>query len=151
MKSQYRFSLLFFLLIVAGDAYSMGKMFLFSEINGVVVRQGTPVTGATVEQEYRWAWKEESGTAITKTNAQGLFSFPAIVKNSFFGSLLPHEPMVRQTILIHYEGQTYKAWLFDKGNYDNNGELKGKPISLFCDLEAPLSHKGEVYGICQLR
>jgi len=129
----------------------MGKMYLFSEITGVVVKSSAPVQDATVEQEYRWAWKDETGKEQVKTDSQGNFSFPAIVRNSFFGSLLPHEPMIRQTLLIKHEGQVYKAWMFDKGNYDQNGELKGKPISLYCDLDEPLSHKGDVYGICQLR
>ena len=134
-----------------GVCNAMADMYLFSEVNGVVVKGGTPVSGAIVEQEYRWAWKDEAGTKQTKTDAAGIFQFPAVVKSSFFGSLLPHEPMVRQTLLIKHDGNVYKAWMFDKGNYKNNGELGGKPISLHCDLDDPLSHKGEVYGICQLR
>jgi hypothetical protein len=115
------------------------------------IDQYFPMSGAVVEQDFRWAWKGEEGRAQVKTDSDGKFSFPAINRKSFFGSLLPHEPMIRQTILIRHEGKEYKAWMFDKGNYKKNGELQGKPISLYCELEAPLSHKGEVYGICQLR
>lgn len=142
------FLVLFFF---AGVSNAMADMYLFSEVDGLVVKGGVPVTGAAVEQEYRWAWKDEVGTKQVKTDAEGKFRFPAVVKSSFFGSFLPHEPMVRQTILIKHDGNVYKAWMFDKGNYQNNGELKGKPISLYCDLDDDLSHKGEAYGICQLR
>ncbi len=129
----------------------MSKMYLFSEVKGIVVNKGVPIEGAIVEQEFRWAWKDEVGMEQTKTDAEGKFSFPAVVRSSFFGSLLPHEPMVTQTILIKFDGNVYKAWMFDKGDYKENGELNGKAISLYCELEEPLSHKDNVYGICQLR
>jgi len=128
----------------------MGSMVLFSSIRGRVLLEGKPVAGATVEREFRWAWKEETGTDATTTDQNGAFSFPAIVRSSFFGSLLPHEPVVRQTILIKHAGKTYKAWMFDKGNYRENGELNGRPIVLGCRLEAEPSKHGEVYGICEL-
>jgi hypothetical protein len=139
------------LLTITGESHAMSKMYLFSEVKGVVVQKGVPVEGAVVEQEFRWAWKDEVGLVQTKTATDGKFSFPAVVRSSFLGSLLPHEPMIRQTILIRYAGNEYKAWMFDKGSYKENSELQGKAISLYCDLEEPLSHKGEVYGICQLR
>lgn len=148
---KYKIFAIVLLLMTTGEAYAMSKMYLFSEVKGVVVKKGIPVKDAIVEQEFRWAWKDETGSAQTKTDENGKFSFPAVVRSSFFGSLLPHEPMITQTILIRHEGNVYKAWMFDKGNYKENGELNGKVISLYCELEEPLSHKGEVYGICQLR
>jgi len=151
MKYKKRFSVFLMLFFFLGVSNAMANMYLFSEVKGVVVKGGAPVHDAVVEQEYRWAWKDEVGTDSVKTDSEGKFNFPAVVKSSFFGSLLPHEPMVRQTILIKHDGNVYKAWMFDKGNYQENGELKGKPISLYCDLDDPLSHKGDVYGICQLR
>lgn len=129
----------------------MGKMYLFSDVTGVVVHKGVPVANAEVEQEFRWAWKDEVGLAKVKTDANGKFTFPAVIRSSFFGSILPHEPIVRQTILIKHDGKEYKAWMYDKRDYKENAELDGKSISLYCELEDPLSHKGDVYGICQLR
>jgi hypothetical protein len=58
--------------------------------------------------------------------------------------------MVRQTILIKHAGQTHKAWMFDKANYDDNGELQGKPIRLTCRLESHPTRRGDVFGICEL-
>jgi hypothetical protein len=132
-------------------AFAMGKLYLFSEVKGVVVMKGKPVIGATVEQEYRWAWKDEVGRSQVKTDSEGKFNLPAVISSSFLGSLLPHEPMIRQEILIKNDGREYKAWLLDKSNYKENGELNGKQISIYCELDDPLSHKGDVYGICQLR
>jgi hypothetical protein len=151
MKSKIIITIVILLILATGEAFAMGKMCLFSEVKGVVVMNGIPVSNAIVEQEFRWVWKDEVGNVQVKTDAAGKFSFPAAIRSSFFGSLLPHEPMIRQTILIKHEGKEYKAWMFDKGNYKENGELQGKPISLYCELNDPLSHKGEVYGICQLR
>ncbi len=145
------FVIVLFTVISIEKADAMTKMYLFSEVKGVVLKQGIPVEGAVVEQEFRWAWKDEVGRGQTKTDIAGKFSFPVVMRSSFLGSLLPHEPMVKQTILIKYEGQVYKAWMFDKGDYRENGELNGKAISLYCDLTAPLSHKDNIYGICQLR
>lgn len=61
---------------------------------------------------------------------------------------LPH---VEQDILIHHAGNTYKAWMFSKHDFDEHGELDGWPIELVCRLEAAIMHHGEVYGICELQ
>ena len=137
-------------LLLALSGTSMAKMVIFSAVQGRVLEQGEPVAGAVVEREFRWAWKDETGTDRATSGADGSFSLPAIERSSFLGSLLPHEPMVRQTILIRHGGKTYKAWMFDKGNYDNNGELKGRPIVMVCRLENAPKKTGEVFGICDL-
>jgi len=137
-------------LLAAAEGMAMGKMVLFSAVRGKVVQDGRPVQGAVVEREFKWAWKDETGRDNATTDANGEFSFSPVVRSSFFGSLLPHEPMVRQTILIRHGGQTYKAWMFDKGNYTDNGELKGRPIVMTCRLETQPQRRGEVFGICDL-
>lgn len=128
----------------------MAAMVIFSAVSGKVMHAGQPVAGAVVEREFRWAWKEENGKDVVTTDAAGEFRLPAIERNSLLGAVLPHEPMVRQTILIKHAGKTHKAWLFDKSNYDDNGELKGKPIRLTCRLESQPVRRGEVFGICEL-
>lgn len=127
----------------------MGNLCLFSAVTGVVLDHGRPVEGARLERSYEWRWKPESGRDETRTDADGRFRLPAITRGSLLGSLLPHEPFVRQTLLIHHAGRTYQAWMFNKGEYAENGELGGRPISLVCRLEASPEHHGEVYGICE--
>lgn len=142
------------LLVFNAKAHAMGKMYLFSAVQGVVVQKGQPVVGAVVEREYFWHWKDKRDKVQVNTDATGGFSFPEATGSSILGSLLPHEPVIQQTIRIIYQGQTYMAWALDKRDYEANTELAGKPISLLCDLDQPPSHKGpreRVYGICQLR
>ena len=138
-------------LLAAGKAIAMGKMCLFSEVQGTVLLNNQPVPGAVVEREFRWSWKDETGKDEITTGPSGEFKFPAIHRNSLLGSLMPHQPVIRQTILIRHGDQTYKAWMFDKLNYDENGELKGKPIVLSCRLETEPKRTGEVFGICDLK
>jgi len=57
------------------EGQTMGKMVWFSAVRGTVLQDGKPVAGA--------------------------FALPAIVRNSFLGSPLPHEPLVKQTIITH--------------------------------------------------
>lgn len=128
----------------------MGKMVLFSAVRGTVLQGGKPVSGARIERKYKWGWNSETGTDGATTDVRGAFSLPRIERSSFFGSFLPHQPSVDQAMLIHHGGKTYEAWVLLKQNYDDNGELQGKPISLTCRLETPPEHGGPVYGICDI-
>ena len=132
----------------AERANAMGKMCLFSAVKGVVLDHGVPVEGAILERTYQWAWKDQSGGDKAVTGAAGEFAFPAMWGQSLLGSILPHEPVVDETILIHHGDKTYKAWMFTRGNYREDGEL-GRPIVLVCRLEAEVTHHGRVYGICE--
>jgi hypothetical protein len=132
----------------------MGKLYLFSEVRGVVTQNGKPVSGATVEQTYAY---DEKISRMTQTNDAGEFFFPEVVMRSFWASIMPHEKRVEQTIKIKYEGGEYMAWAYVKHNYRQNGELDGKPISMLCALEAQpkrtevKSKVNSVFGICDLQ
>lgn len=130
----------------------MAKMVLFSAVDGVVTLNGAPVAGAKVRREFNWGMKDENGGDSTVTDANGRFSLPVITRRSWL-AFLPHEPVVQQTILIDVAGTSYKAWMYFKRNYDNNGELR-RPIRLACRLESdpdarPASYN-TVFGICDL-
>jgi hypothetical protein len=137
-------------LLLATQGSAMAKMVMFSAVSGKVLHNGKPVAGAAVEREFFWAWKSETGRDSTQTDAGGNFRFALVERSSLMGSLLPHEPIVRQTILIKHEGKTYKAWMYDKRNYRPDGEI-GRPIVMTCKLESELHHTGDVYGICDLQ
>lgn len=130
----------------------MAKMIIFSAVDGIITHNGAPVAGAKVERSFNWGMKDETGGDATVTDAQGHFSLPTITRRSWM-SFLPHEPVVQQTIIVHVEGSSYKAWMYFKRNYDDNGEL-GRPIRLTCRLESdpaarPASYN-TVFGICDL-
>lgn len=130
----------------------MAKLVLFSAVEGTISRNGAPVAGATVTREFLWSMKRETGSDTTVTDAAGRFSLPEITRRSLM-ALFPHEPVVRQTITIAVDGTSYKAWVYFKRNYDDNGELR-RPIRLSCRLETepvgrPASYD-EVFGVCDL-
>jgi hypothetical protein len=128
---------------------SVLELHLFSAVTGTVLEHGTPVAGAEIERTYTWAWKEVTATDAAKTDAQGRFSLPPVTATSILGSLLPHEPVVTQQIVIRNNGVLYRAWAFTKHNYRENGEL-GRPLNLTCRLEGPPAFHGDVFGLCSV-
>lgn len=128
----------------------MARMVLFSAIEGRVLDNGRPVAGAQIERSWRWSWKSEDGADRTTTAADGRFALPAVVRSSFLGSLLPHEPLVDQIITIVQGGKSYKAWAHFKRSYDDNSENKGRPLRITCRLESEPARRADVFGICEL-
>lgn len=122
--------------------------YLFSEVNGTVFLNGKPLPGAEVEQEYQW--KDTIKNTRVTTDANGRYRFPAVTEKSFLWSVLPHEPVVFQNLRIHYQGKVYKGWAQTKHNYDNNGELNGRPFQLRCELTDEPGPHPEIgsFGIC---
>lgn len=141
------------------EARTMGRMCLFSAVQGVVTEGGKPVAGAVVERHFKWAWKNETGVDRTQTDAQGRFHFDAIRRSSLLGGLLPHQPSVEQQIRIEHAGKSYIAWQFLREDYEDQSELFGQPINLQCDLGAqPRKHllernyvRHSIYGLCTLQ
>lgn len=125
-------------------------LYLFSSVQGVVLDKGKPVPGAEVERIYNWGWKDLTGQEKIVTGPDGSFHFDPVVESSFWASILPHEPVVTQKILIRHGGVEYKAWMFTRHNYEENGELNGKPVRLTCDLGSEPSAKGDIFGICAI-
>jgi hypothetical protein len=145
------FLALVLLLPACNEVNAMSKMCLFSEVKGQVLSQGKPISGALIERSFEWAWKGEKGQDTTTTAGDGSFSLPAIFRSSLLGSVLPHAAFIDQSILIRHQGRTFEAWLSNKINYQENGELDGRPISLVCRLEAKPDNKDKFFGICELR
>lgn len=141
-----------------GEVWAMGRMCMFSAVQGVVTDHGQPVAGATIERQFKWAWKGETGVDRTQTDAEGRFHFSPIWRSSFLGGLLPHEPSVEQEITIEQAGKRFTAWQFVRDSYDENSELFGQSIRLHCDLSTPpskhmLEHnfvRHGIWGICAL-
>ena len=168
MKWQARRSVRWLLVAVAatvvlvlagmGEVWAMGRMCMFSAVDGVVTEHGRPVAGATLERQFKWAWKGETGVDRAQTDAEGRFHFAPVWRSSFLGGLLPHEPSVEQEIRISAGGKSYIAWQFVRASYAENNELFGKPIALKCDLASEprkqvLEHnfvRHGIYGICEI-
>lgn len=126
------------------------KKCLFSEVSGVVLSAGKPVEGAEVERYYKWQGPDKSNRETVKTDAGGKFSLAAVYDAALLAAVFPHQPSIQQEIYIRYQGKEYEAYLLMKNNYEENGELKGKPLSLTCNLDTEPSRDGGFYGICTL-
>ena len=128
-----------------------GSNVLFSAVQGQVTSNGQPVSGADVVRHYRWAWNKSEGNDTVRTDAQGRFTFDAVRKSGGMSGLVPHEPVIFQEIVIHHGGREYIAWQFTKHNYDDRGELRGKPMNLLCELAKPAVDNGHYFGLCETR
>lgn len=120
----------------------MAKYVLFSAVSGTVYLNGAAVAEARIERKYYWRWSNERASDETTTDAQGRFSLKQIEASSM-SAWLPHEPYVEQSILVHYRGQQYEVWGYDKRNYSTNGELDGKAIKLRIELTLDLKRFGD--------
>jgi hypothetical protein len=142
------------MVLFATEVNAMGwKKILFSNVRGVVLIRGTPVKDALVTRWFEFGFTEESKTDTATTNGNGEFAFPEISRISLLASIAPAQPDVPQKISITHGGKEYMAWLFTKKNYDANGELRGKPIELVCELtnERIYDETTRVSGICRLK
>ncbi len=126
---------------------------MFSEVQGVVLKDGKPVAGAKVVREYTWAWNDASQKDEIITGTDGKFQFTLTNRLSLLTSIFPHEPVIHQKITITSESKEYLAWRFSKHDYDENGELNGKKIAIACDLgnKKGFHINDDIYGICVLK
>ncbi|MER2520539.1 MAG: DUF6795 domain-containing protein [Bdellovibrionales bacterium] len=135
----------------------MAKVCLFSEVDGIVFLHGKPVEGADVERQYEWAWGGKTFTDKVVTDANGAFHFSPAFKSMILGSVLPHQPVITQTINITHDQKSVRVWAYAKMLYDENSELGGKPIKISCYLDREPTHFAEKitsvspYGPCELR
>jgi hypothetical protein len=151
------------LLAGCGEVKAMGEVVLFSALSGKLLFNGKPVVGATLERETKWRWGKETVKDAATTAADGAFSFPAVKRKMLLGSLLPHEPVIEQTITVSYGGKSYMLWATDKRDYESNGELNyvargktglqtaadpRKQMSVTCKLESEPRHNGNIFGLC---
>jgi hypothetical protein len=133
-----------------GASMGFGKeKVLCSQFNGVLLSsEGEPMRGVRIERVWTWSFTGESAKDEALSDDQGRFRFERVTRSSLFSSIVPHEPEIRQEIKAHAPNGAVVLWGHAKHNYDDNGELRGRPIKVVCGIEkAP---PGEVlyYGTC---
>jgi hypothetical protein len=128
---------------------AMAKMMIWSPMKGRVLMNGQAAAGAVLVRRFDWQWKDEAGSDRVVAGAAGEFLFPPIERSSLLGSILPHEPVIKQVMTIEYKGVTYAAWNHCKGSYKVNAENDGRPIELTCRLDAGRVAHGNVTGLCE--
>lgn len=128
------------------------KVCLFSEVNGVVTLEGKPVGGAELTRTALLGGKVYTDKAVSDDT--GAFHFEALFTDSSM-KITSMNPLVPQKINISHNKVTKKGWLFNKNNYDVNGEI-GKKLDLLCELDGdPVNRElpggAIVHGICVLK
>ena len=131
----------------------LGKLCMFSSVEGIVLQNGEPVAEAVVTREYEWQDTKKSDQTVT--DASGKFSFKPRFEYSLLSVIIPHNPVVLQDITIGVNGDSFEAWSFQKGNYKLDGELQGKKLKMTCELSSEpdlheLSALIRYYGLCKL-
>jgi len=143
------------LMLVIGESYSMslfdiGKVCLFSKTDGKIVLNGEPVAGVKIIRKsiFQTKTKEE----VTTTDNNGVFHFDASFTRSL-AKYMPLEGVITQKIIIQTSEKEHEGWTSVKRNFEENGELGGKPLDLVCELsqeESTFTRVGrhQIYGIC---
>jgi len=93
------------------------RIYIFSEVDGVVLMEGKPVSGARVVQTADFKDKIHTHTAIT--DDQGRFHFDDI----YTYSMRLSETAILQKIVIQHKDKEYLAWQLMKRNDSRYGEL----------------------------
>jgi hypothetical protein len=136
------------------------RIYIFSEVDGVVLMQGKPVSAAKVVRTADY--KDRLYTHTVITDEQGCFHFDDIYRYS----LRLSETAIHQKIVIHYQDKEYLAWELIKGHENRYGELTDpeKPenpvikLNLTCELIDDQEKKERlefvlgdriIYGLCR--
>lgn len=95
---------------------------LFSGVEGYVLLDGKPVSGATVIRRYKWSHKNEIVDSTFITDNKGYFKFEKVLKG-LFPLYLMTDPRVMQEIIVNHNDNEYRVWLYFKSNTQNNSEI----------------------------
>lgn len=110
-----------------------GKMCTFSEISGVITKDGKPVKNAILT---RTTDREKVKTDQAITDENGFFSMPALYERSI-AKFLPQEFVVSQTISVKQDnGDEVEIWSGIKRHKEENSESRGKPLVVQCELNS---------------
>ncbi len=135
------------------------RIYIFSEVDGVVLMEGKPVSGAKVVRTADYKDKIHTNTAIT--DDLGCFHFDDI----YTYSMRLSETAILQKIIIYYQDNEYLAWELVKRHENRYGELTDpekpeKPViklNLKCELTDDQKKEQRVefflgdriiYGLC---
>ncbi len=110
----------------------VGKVCLFSKMEGVIKLDGVPVNNAKLVRTVNLT-KDKTDEAVTDQN--GYFKFDAIFARTIT-KLLPMEFVSNQEVWAHYRGKEYRIWMSVKREPDENSESQGKPFIVECELNS---------------
>lgn len=118
------------------------KVCLASESSALVTSNREPVVGATVKRKVKSNHNGKDYLDETTTDQEGRFSFPAIYSKYLFKHF-PSEAVIHQEVTIEHEGESHRAWMLTKADWDENSEVNDRadiksntavPFSAKCEL-----------------
>ena len=126
----------------------VGKVCLFSKMEGVIKLDGKPVPNARLVRTVNLS-KDEVDETVTDGN--GNFKFDAIIKRKA-SKLLPQEFAVSQLIYVHYRDKDYRIWSGVKRKSEENSESRGKPLVIECELSSEeqmvIINNSPIFSLC---
>jgi hypothetical protein len=142
------------LIAFGGKSMAFGKIYLSSAVTGLVLKNGEPVENVEITRRLNWHWGIKKISDAANTNSKGQFVLDEQTASSLTARIMPHEPVVEQRITLMHDGVEYKGWFYTKHNYDNNGEIDGKPLNFTCELTEDSEYRKaygvrEAFGICR--
>ena len=165
MKNTLRLLIILLINIQVSQVNAMGfldfmRIYIFSEVDGVVTLEGKPVPGDRVVRTADY--KDVVHTDTVMTDEQGRFHFDDL----YTYSVRLSETAIWQKIIIHYQDKEYLAWELLKRHENRYGELTDpeKPnepvikLNLKCDLAGDQKNEQViefelgrviVYGLCR--
>mgnify|MGYP001546747662 FL=1 len=139
------------LVVCGGVAVSLtdvGRVCLFSKMNGVITLNGEPAAGAKLVRTVNLSGDQ---TDETTADDSGNFEFPAVFKRTM-AKHLPQEFAANQDIFVHYDGNEYRMWSAVKRTPDENSESRGKPLVVSCELSSEESmimvNNSPIFSLC---
>ena len=131
--------------------FIFGEMIISSAFQGQVLLNQKPLQNVIVKRECKWTWSSETIKEQQLTDQNGHFKFNEVIRRSFLGNWLPHEPVLPVDIIIEHNGVIFKAFLADKRSYKRYSEFQDKrPKKLICDLGKKVESHENYYGLCEL-
>lgn len=126
-----------------------GANVFFSEVSGIVVKDGQPVAGVEIVQNIYAQPETDFAPAVSVSAADGRFHFPEVTRPKGLLSLLPlpGDVTIIQELTVRWNGEDIPGWTNAKRDFERNGET-GKPLNFRCDLDR--AGDDSKSGICEL-
>ncbi len=126
-KIRFKIAIIVFVIFSAGAVMvfnNIFKIYIFSEMQGVVLNQGKPVEGAVLNREAVFT-DAKTFQDSTITDAEGRFHFKPITQWSLRPMMF--DTNVNQKVTVTYANNEYLGWETTKRNEHAKGELFYNP------------------------
>ena len=114
-----------------------GKACLFSKISGIITLDGKPVANAKITRTVNL---NKDKVDHTYTDDKGYFEMPTIFQRTVT-QFLPLEFVVKQDIVVQYNGNSYDIWSGVKRTPEENAESRGEALKVQCELNSEKTFK----------